>query len=204
MVELASDLASVVTEPALVLYPGSTELSMFASVHEPSVVLHPSASGPTWVMAVRASRGGTASELAIFRSLDGNTWGLQGSTSEQRLSVVSLRDPMSPRSSFDAEGVSSPSLVVHNGAWHLYYTGREGPRSGIGLLLSDELLGWRTVSTVSPIFGAGSAAWNDVGVVEGDVVSEGTLVEMVYGGYDGARTTLGHVGRLATGAGVAR
>jgi hypothetical protein len=195
---------TVLTAPKPVLEPGA-EITDFASFHEPSVVLFTDESFVRhWVMAAAVSRGGPARELAIFRSEDPESgWLPQRSDYAHQIANVSVRPDAMPMGRFDDESISSPSLLVHNGAWHLYYTGREGPRSGIGLFLSDELLGWRTLSTVSAIFGAGRDAWNDVGVLDGDVVAEGSFVEMVYGGYDGARVTPGRVGRLATDAGAA-
>ncbi len=204
VVELSDDFSSVVTEPKLAVQAAVGAFIPFATIREPSVVIHVGEDSVRhWVMAARVSQDGTDSELAILRSEDGEDWLMQASTSEYALGLVTHReDRDAARGRFDDDGIASPSLLVHNGAWHLYYTGREGTRRGIGLLLSDELLGWRAASSSGAVFAAGHDQWNDVGVSDGDAIGDGDFVEMVYAGDDEARATLARVGRAGTDTGV--
>jgi len=149
----------------------------------------------TFVMVVRARLDDGGHRLELFTSMDGVAW-------ERfpwgELDAISRRDADSEGVAHDALEVASPSLVVHNGAYHLYYAGRRGTRWSIGLLASDGLIYWRRVGGDDAVFGRAGAGFERAGVLDPDVHSRDSDVAMVYVGTDGAHRGIGRASRLAT------
>jgi len=102
---------------------------------------------------------------------------------------------------FDRDEVGHPALSIHNGAWHLHYSARRGTRTSIGLLVSDDLLDWRS-PTGGAVLDADAANWQALGVSEADATGAGDTLEMVYSGLDGVRSTLGWATRSGTDNGT--
>jgi len=152
---------------------------------------------PFYVMIVRATNSsGSTTRLLPFSSRDGQSWErFWGSELETR----TMRTKGATGSGFDADEIASPSLMVRNGAYHLYYAGRRGTRWRLGLLVSDAVVYWREIDEGVPVLTASEQPFERVGVMDPDVTAQGNEVELVYSGWDGARTTLAHTHRSARG-----
>ncbi len=167
-----------VVDPAVL--PGAA-----SAVDGPTVVAY---RADLWVMVVRASDG-AKTWLAILTSDDGGlTWSPYGPTDLPR-----MFDPTAGTlpPALDADEVASPSLVIHDGAWQLYYARRRGARWSIGLLVSDELVSWRHMDQGASVMGAGANAFERLGVTDPDVreVPGQQEIEMLYVGLDGVGRT---------------
>ena len=132
-------------------------------------------------------------QLAVYTSDDGTSWTFWDMG---HLGPITRRGDVSA-SGFDADEIAHPSLIVHDGAWQLYYAGRRGTRWGVGLLLSDELLRWRWYAGGRPVLEGDGNGFDRVGVGAPDAVSVGATVELYYEGTDGTRTRLGRAVRQA-------
>ncbi|RLB48568.1 MAG: hypothetical protein DRJ42_22920 [Deltaproteobacteria bacterium] len=175
--------------PVMVLAPSTLSAD---EVREPTVHVHETTGG--LVMAVRASDSATE-WLALARSSAGATFTIHRSP---KLATLSRHGGEGAISRFDQDEASHPSLTIHNGAWKLHYTGRRGTRESIGLLVSDDLVHWRSLGEVFP---AGSAPFEAVGVREADVATTDTGLSMVYVGTNGVFPTLAGTTRIATDVG---
>jgi hypothetical protein len=145
------------------------------------------------VLIVRATSDDGATRLLAFVSRE------EGALWEPfvggRLEELTARGPgPAITSRFDADEIAHPSLVVHGGAFQLFYAGRRGTRWGVGLLASDELAFWRTVSDDEPVLGP-LAGPERIGVDGIDVVARGDTIEIVYRGLPGTGSRLGHAAR---------
>ncbi|RLB48567.1 MAG: hypothetical protein DRJ42_22915 [Deltaproteobacteria bacterium] len=163
-------------------------------VSEPTVFEHDSGA---WVLIVRAQTpAGTWLEIHRSEAMAADTFNL--------FDVPLLRS-LTGRGDGVTEGfsrdeVAHPALSIHNGAWHLHFSARRGTRTSIGLLVSDDLLGWRS-PTGGAVLDAGAANWEALGVSQADVTGAGDTLEMVYSGLDGVRSTLGWATRSGTDSG---
>jgi sucrose-6-phosphate hydrolase SacC (GH32 family) len=164
-------------------------------ISQPTVWQHDPA---TWVMIARATENGIA-HLRALRSDDGGANWYHHRTSA--LEMLTSRDGTPTSSSFDADDIGHPSLVVYNGAWQLFYTGRRGTRSSIGVLLSDDLVNWRFHQPGVPVLAPAASDDEQVGVLAGDVVIESFGVSMVYTADDGYQQRLYSTSRRATDSG---
>jgi len=180
--------ASAFDTPAVVVDPAAMG---FARVEDPSVVVHESG---TWVMAAVGTTDNGTRELVLLRSADGLAWARQANGG---LGDLTRRSGGFGGTGFDADEIASPSLVVHGGTWQLYYAGRRGTRWSIGLLTSDELLGWRLVGAGEPVLGPDGEGFDRVTVFGPDAVSQEGQIDIVYVGGDGARNALGLTSRQA-------
>jgi hypothetical protein len=90
--------------------------------------------------------------------------------------------------------VTEPSLVIHNSAYQLYYARRSGTRWSVELLVSDELLIWRSMGGV---LGGSSEAFDSLGARSPDVISGPDRLDIVYAGQDGVAFQLGTASRTA-------
>lgn len=163
-------------------------------VSEPTVIEHESG---VHVLAVRA-RTDTESWLEVYRTPGGTTdsFNLIEATSLRGLTARGA----APASGFSRDEVGQPALSIHNGAWHLHFAARRGTRSSIGLLVSDNLIHWRS-PTGTAVLDAGAAPWEALGVSAPDAVATGDMFEMVYAGLDGWRSTLAWATRRGTDSG---
>ncbi len=187
-----SELAMVRSQPDGTLAPAES-LTFDGTVGEldaPSVVLHELG---YWVMIARERT--TIQQLAIFASLDGLRWGR--SAAGQLGPFMSATAAASP-DNFHADGVDSPSLSLHNGAWQLYYAGRRGTRWAIGLLVSDDLLLWRHVPAAGPVLAPVGTGFERLAVSQPAAVARDSGVELFYMGSDGHRSQVGRVWRASS------
>jgi hypothetical protein len=165
-----------------------------AGISAPTVAI---AEDGTWVMIVETLENGDR-QLRALRSTDGIDWVRHRSAGLESLSRRNA--DTADRPAFDADEIADPTLTTRNGAWLLHYTGRRGTRSGIGLLVSDDFVDWR-----SPIDGAvlspASNAIDLVGVSAADVISEPDGLTIVYVAHDGYQGRLATAARRATDAG---
>lgn len=144
--------------------------------------------------------------LQFFRSDDGLTFtALPRTSSTADLAIPALGDE-----------VAWPSLSIHNGAWHLFLSVREGTRYRTHLFLSDDLQHFRHFG---PVLMAEGAGFERLGVLSASPIlrpvdvrtgteggamtptadgSFGTqTLEMLYVGDDGTRKRLGRAVRTA-------
>lgn len=160
----------------------------------PAVLPHPYRTG-TWILIARADLRDGTHQLRTFVSTDDGErfapWEFDG------LPALTTRGGAASRTGFDADEIAAPSLVVQNGAYHLYYAGRRGTRWRIGMLASDDLVHWRAVNGGAAVLEGDGSGRDRVGVTDPDVYVNGTTVELVYVGQDGAQDTLFRAARNA-------
>jgi hypothetical protein len=136
-------------------------------------------------MIVRATLSSGGTELHAFYSVDPDTgWAriVDGTLEE----LTRVDDASSE--------ITSPSLIVHNSAYQLYYARRTGTRWAIELATSDELLIWRPLGET---LGASGEGFDSLGARGPDARSLPDRVEMVYTGQDGVSFRLGIASRAA-------
>lgn len=140
------------------------------------------------LMVLRATLRSGATELRAYYSPDPNTgWArvLDGALED----LTRIEDPLS--------SIGSPSLILHNSAYHLYYARRTGTRWTVELATSDELLLWRPLGEVLE----GSAqGFDSLGARGPDARSLLDRIELVYMGQDGVSFRLGRALRDAPSA----
>jgi hypothetical protein len=138
-----------------------------------------------WLLVVRATLPNGATELRVFYANDpGTNWARVVDGTLEQLTRVE-----SPTSE-----VTEPSLVIHNSAYQLYYARRSGTRWSVELLVSDELLIWRSMGDV---LGDSSEAFDSLGARSPDVISGPDRLDIVYVGQDGVAFQLGTASRAA-------
>jgi hypothetical protein len=140
------------------------------------------------LMIVRATLQSGATELRAFYSADPETgWAriVDGTLEE----LTRVEDP--------SVSLTSPSLIVHNGAYQLYYARRTGTRWAIELAVSDELLLWRPLGEA---LGASGEGFDSMGARGPDARSLSDRVELLYMGQDGVSFQLGVASRAAPSA----
>lgn len=160
-----------------VLVPSGEVVSFDA----PSVMLRDG----LWLMVVRATSTDGATELRAYYTSDPQTgWARVVSGGLEPLTHVS--DPTSE--------ITSPSLVVHNSAYQLYYAHRMGTRWSVQLAVSDELLLWRDLGTV---LGPSGSGFDGLGASGPDALSQPDRIDLLYTGQDGVSFQLGSASRPA-------
>ena len=105
---------------------------------------------------------------------------------------------------FFCDGVDAASLGIRNGAWQLYFSGRQGTRNAIGLLVSDVLTGWGwklIPDNAEPVLEATGSGFDRLSVLHPAALDDIDSVELFYTGSDGAGTALGRAYRSATSEG---
>ena len=145
-----------------------------------------------FLMVVKATSSSGATELHSFYSPDPQTgWAriVDGALEE----LTRVDDP--------TEEITSPSLIVHNSAYQLYYARRRGTRWSIELAVSDELVLWRPLGES---LGASGEGFDAMGARGADALSVNDAVEMVYVGQDGVGFHLGFASRPAPSDTAAR
>ena len=104
---------------------------------------------------------------------------------------------------FFCDGIGTPSLSIHNLAWHLHFAGKQGTRWAIGLLVSDVLTGWawKLLPESGPVLKASGSGFDRLSVLHAGALNHIDAVELFYAGSDGAGTALGRAFRAATSDG---
>jgi hypothetical protein len=152
-----------------------------ASFDAPTVILREG----LWLMVARATLAGGVTELRAYYTSDLQTgWAQVIEGGLEPLTRVS--DPTSE--------ISSPSLIVHNSAYHLYYARRTGTRWSVELAVSDELLLWRGLGVV---MGPSGLGFDSLGASGPDALSGPDRIDLVYTGQDGISFQLGSASRPA-------
>ena len=168
-----------------VLSPDTYGLEHF---EQPAVARHYSGQ---WIMVLRAIDADGRSQIMAFESDDGLIFAplafkpvLTGSAmvGESGRDLRVFPRPM-------ADEVAAPSLAVNNGAWQLYYARRQGTRWSIGLMMSDDLLGFRLVD--EPILQGDGTGFDRFGARGPDALIDGGTMRLFYTGLDGVRGGLG-------------
>jgi predicted GH43/DUF377 family glycosyl hydrolase len=142
-----------------------------------------------WVLVARV-RSEARTALSAFVSPDGKVF----TRMEGSLATSTERSAGEASFAFDAHEVADPSLVVVNGAYHLFYAGRRGTRSSIGLMLSDDLRFWRPIedAVLEP------DAVDRIAVRAPDaVVDDEGVVHLYFIGDDGRSSRLRRTSRIA-------
>jgi hypothetical protein len=161
--------------PAPVLSPSGDEVSL----ERPTLIVR----DDLLVMVVHATLQSGATELRAYYSNElGLGWArIVGGTLEE---LTHVDEPTSE--------AQSPSLIVHNGAYQLYYARRAGTRWSIELAVSDELLIWRPLGEV---LGPSGEGFDSMGARGADALSSGSQIELVFMGLDGVSSQLGYAAR---------
>lgn len=103
--------------------------------------------------------------IGLATSLDGITWEKQP-------------DPiLNPSSQWEYQMIAS-SVVFKNGTYYLFYTGRDYPYYAVGLAISSDGTNFTKYSG-NPIL-TSTAAWEGNGVLDANVILEGTGFKMIY------------------------
>lgn len=92
---------------------------------------------------------------------------------------------------FDADEVRSPSLVVVNHVYRLYYAGRRGSRWSIGMLIAADLGFWRSANGGLPVLDADGTGFDAVSVMEPSAVAIDGELSLFYVGSNGVDTAIG-------------
>ena len=138
-----------------------------------------------WVLIARATLANGSTELrAYYTPALNTTWERIVDSSLENLTRI--EDPGSE--------ITGPSLVVHNGAYQLYFAKRSGTRWAVGLLGSDELLLWRPLGEV---LGPSGIGFDRLGARAPDAISLTDRIELVYEGQNGVSFELGWAVRPA-------
>lgn len=174
-------------QPVAVSFDG---LASDAELSSPEVV----STGGRLEMFARYGVPGEA-RLVHLASIDGGaSWtGPDGGDLQQ----ATVRLPSDAATAFDGDDVGGPAVVRQNGAWELYFTGRRGARTAIGVLSSFDLAHWYDAGGGEPVLSASGSGFDALGVAEPAVFSLGESVVMLYGGTDGADWRIGRVERAA-------
>lgn len=173
----AQDPALFVKSPAPILVPSGNVVSFDA----PSVVFRDG----LWLMVVRATLSTDATELRAYYANDvEGPWNpiIDGTLGQ----LTRVDDPTSE--------ITDPSLIVHNSAYHLYYGRRNGTRWSVELVVSDELLLWRSLGES---LGGSGEGFDSLGARSADAISRTDQIDLVYAGQDGVSFQLGSASRAA-------
>ncbi len=144
----------------------------------------------------------TGDGLVFFESDDGQYW--MDLPEYDGPGTVLARACDAKPGAFFCDGVGMPSLSIHNGAWQLYFAGKQGTRWAIGLLVSDVLTGWAwklVPQSGEPVLEASGSGFDRLSVLHPAALESTDSVELFYAGSDGAGTALGRAFRAATSDG---
>ncbi len=161
--------------------PTLTPADDVVSYDAPSVVYRDG----LWLLVVRATLSDGATELHAFYSsnLDiGWERVVNGGLEE----LTRVDDATSE--------ITDPSLIIHNSAYQLYYARRTGTRWSVELVVSDELLLWRSMGDV---LGGSNEDFDSLGARSPDAISQPDRIDIVYSGQDGVSFRLGTASRAA-------
>ncbi|MBW2464023.1 MAG: hypothetical protein JRH11_20410, partial [Deltaproteobacteria bacterium] len=111
------------------------------------------------------------------------------------LDTMTARGDATARTGFAADEVAQPSLLVWDGAFHLYYAGRRGTRWAIGLLASEDFLSFRDVAPTTPILSGDNVGFDALGVRGVDIEIVDGFAVAIYEGTDGFETGVGYARR---------
>lgn len=163
--------------PEPILAPGGD----VASYDSPTVAVRDDLA----ILVVRATLTSGATELRAFYSVDPDLGWVRivDGTIE---ALTRIDDPTSE--------ISSPSLIVHNSSYQLYYSRRTGTRWAVELATSDELLFWRPLGET---LGASGEGFDSLGARGLDARSVLGRIEAVYSGQNGVAFSLGFAARPA-------
>jgi hypothetical protein len=92
---------------------------------------------------------------------------------------------------FDADEVASPSVIMVNHVYRLYYAGRRGSRWSIGMLIAADLGFWRSTNEGLPVLDADGTGFDAVSVMEPSAVNEGGALSIYYVGSNGVDRAIG-------------
>jgi len=111
------------------------------------------------------------------------------------LGPMTARNDGTARGGFAADEVAQPSLLVWDGAFHLYYAGRRGTRWAIGLLASEDFITFRDVTPTMPILSGDGTGFDALGVRGMDIEIVDGFAVAIYEGTDGVETGIGYARR---------
>ncbi|MEM9192322.1 MAG: hypothetical protein AAGF12_24320 [Myxococcota bacterium] len=165
----------------------------FVHLSQPSIAR---AIGERWVVVAVAEDGNGLRYLALFYSddLERFDWFPSAELTELTRRKV---EPTMTSLDFDAHEIAAPALHIQNGAYHLYYGGRNGLRWSIGVLVSDDLRFWRRLE--SPVLEGADTPEERIGVRGPDAFFSDGAVHLVYDAEGSVDARLGHATRPATG-----
>jgi hypothetical protein len=91
----------------------------------------------------------------------------------------------------DLGGTGSPSLALHGHAWRLFYDRPRGTRPEVAALASDELLVYRHLEAGDAVLEGTGLGFDALGAHGPAASVHGSLLELVYLGFDGTTSRLG-------------
>ncbi len=187
---MGSSMPFPAAEPVAVMVPG---MAADAELSSPEVVVV--GSPARLELFARYSTPGESRLVHMVSIDEGLTWGAPDSGTLQDATVIL---PSGSAAGFDGDDVGGPALVRQNGAWELYFTGRRGARTAIGVLSSFDLRHWWNAGAGEAMLSASGSGFDSLGVSEPAVFSLGGTLVMLYAGTDGANWRIGRVERAAT------
>ncbi|RLF26815.1 MAG: hypothetical protein DRN14_06255, partial [Thermoplasmata archaeon] len=123
---------------------------------------------------------GTHNRIGYATSTDGITW----SRANNGEAVMKLG------STFDAQGLGSPSVLVFNGVYEMYYHGSNGVSQQIGYATSRDGIQWERSS--SPVLRPSQSGFDWKGTRSPSYIREGTTLKMWYEGFNGSASQIGY------------
>ncbi len=97
--------------------------------------------------------------------------------------------------SWDENYVFTPSVLIHDSVYHMWYTGQSGTvfnqNYKIGHATSPDGINWTKDTLNNPVLDKGSDGdWDDIWVIVGQVTFKDTTFHIWYGGWDGTDDNL--------------
>jgi predicted GH43/DUF377 family glycosyl hydrolase len=126
---------------------------------------------------------GTTMQIGYATSADGVVWNRHAANPVLNVGASGV---------WDAEGVSSPS-VLHDGTqYHMWYSGYDGTSMRIGYATSADGVVWEKHAQNPVLDVETGGAWDAEGVSSPTVLVDGTGYAMFYTGSDGDHTRIGY------------
>jgi predicted GH43/DUF377 family glycosyl hydrolase len=97
-----------------------------------------------------------------------------------------------PEGTWDDTVPGSPSVILANSIYHMWYFVFDGTIALIGYATSPDGTTW-TKHASNPVLSGGSpGTWDDAGVLDPEVILKDSTYHMWYTGWDGTNTRIGH------------
>jgi uncharacterized repeat protein (TIGR01451 family) len=147
-------------------------------------VSHPSVIkvGSTYWMWYAGNDGVNPTRIGLATSSDGVTWTREASN-----------PVLSPTETWEASGVSRPSVLFDGLGYEMWYTGVDsGGVIQVGYATSSDGISW-VKSTGNPVLVVGTGgSWDDEDVSGPTVIKDGHTYHMWFAGHDGSTFRIGH------------
>ena len=147
-------------------------------IWHPSVLLD----GSTFKMWYAGNDDTYVNHIGLATSPDGYAWTKEGTN-----------PILSPTETWEASGVSRPTVILDGSTYKMWYTGVDSPGViQIGYATSPDGISW-TKHPGNPVLSVGTVgSWEDEDVTGPSVLKDGSTYHMWYGGHDGSTFRIGH------------